>query len=110
MSLLDDYEKLCDAQDIGIFKDTLDETLKPILIILDERYFKVNRMVDDLHVKISNLRNDVENSIKGLEVKFNNELNDAYDTHNTKLHNIWTDILKLESDMETIKLNLNLKK
>ena len=106
MSLLDDYEELCNAQDIGIFRDTLDETLKPILIILDERYFKVNRMLDDLNIKIKDLRDEMEGRLGNVDTKIEHELNYAYETHNTKLHNVWQDVLKIQSDLETIKLNL----
>lgn len=42
MSLLTDYEELSQSQELGIFKEVLDETLKPILIMLDEKYFRIN--------------------------------------------------------------------
>jgi hypothetical protein len=106
MSLLDDYEELCNAQDIGIFRDTLDETLKPILIILEERYFKVNRMLDDLNIKIKDLRDEMESRLGSMDTKIEHELNYAYETHNTKLHNMWRDMLKIQSDLESIKLSL----
>ena len=106
MSLLSDYEELCNAQDIGIFKETLDETLKPILIIMDERYFKLNMMLNELKDKIKDLQDNVEGRIDGLNTKVDHELNYAYATHNTKLHNMWADVLKLQNDVETIKLDL----
>jgi hypothetical protein len=106
MSLLNDYEELCNAQDIGIFKDTLDETLKPILIILDERYFKINHLLDNLNDKIKELRDAVEERLGGMDAKIEQELNYAYDTHNTKLHNVWQDVLKIQGEIETMKLNL----
>lgn len=104
--MLDDYEELCNAQDISIFKDVLDETLKPILIILEERYFKVNMMLGNLNDKIKELQGAVEDSIKGLETKVEHELTDDYEVHNTKLHNIWAEVLKLQSDIETIQRDL----
>ena len=106
MSLLNDYEGLCNAQDVSIFKDVLDETLKPILIILDERYFKTNQQLGELNDKIKELQNTVECHLKDLETRVEHELADAYDTHNTKLHNIWADVLKLQSDVESIKQSL----
>lgn len=106
MSLLNDYEELCNAQDANIFKGVLDEVLRPILIMMEERYFEIYSQLGDLDGKIKELRGDVECYIKGLDAKIDHELTDAYDTHNTKLHNIWCDVLKLQSDMETIKLNL----
>ena len=107
MSLLDDYEELCNAQDISIFKGALDEALKPILIILEERYFKVNMLLNDLNVKITDLRCEVENRIKGVEAQFDHNLADAYEINDIKLRNIWADILELQNDVKTIQSNLN---
>ena len=95
MSLLDDYEDLCQAQDVSIFKGVLDEVLRPILIQLEERYFGLNHKLDELQIQIMNM-----------ETRINDEMTDDYEVHNTKLHNMWTEVLKLQSDMETIKLNL----
>ena len=106
MSLLDDYEELCNAQDIGIFRETLDEVLRPILIMLEERYFGLNRRLDELQIQILNLKDDVKDSLGGMDAKIEHELNYAYETHNTKLQNIWKDVLKIEGDLESIKLNL----
>ena len=106
MSLLDDYEELCNAQDVSIFKGVLDEVLRPILIQLEERYFMLNHRLNDLNDEIKELRGDVECYIKGLDAKIEQELNYAYEVHNTKLHNIWSDVIKIQSDLESIKLNL----
>ena len=106
MSLLTDYEELSQTQELGIFKEVLDETLKPILIKLEERYFMLNHRLNDLNDKIKELQGAVEDSIKGMETKLDHDLSDAYEVHNTKLRNIWTEVLKLQSDMESIKLNL----
>ena len=43
----------------------------------------------------------------GMDNKIEQELNYAYETHNTRLHNVWSDVLKLQSDVESIKLSLN---
>ena len=107
MSLLADYEELSQSQDLGIFKEVLDETLKPILIILDERYFKINQQLGDLNDKIKELRHYMEDHMTSLSDKVYYELDEAYNTHNTKLHNIWADVLKLQSDVESIKQSLN---
>lgn len=106
MSLLDDYEELCNAQDVSIFKGVLDEVLRPILIMLEERYFGLNRKLDDLNIQIMNLRGEMESRLMNMETRINDELTDAYETHNTKLHNMWKDVLKIEGDLESIKLNL----
>lgn len=57
-------------------------------------------------MKLDNLKDDIEDHMKDLETKVEHELNYAYDTHNTKLHNVWSDVLKIQSDLESIKLNL----
>lgn len=106
MSLLDDYEDLCRAQDVSIFKDVLDETLKPIIIRLEKRYFKINLQLDELKDKINDLRDEMKGRLGGMDAKIEQELNYAYETHNTKLHNMWKDVLKIEGDLESIKLNL----
>ena len=106
MSLLDDYEELCNAQDVGIFRETLDEVLRPILIVMDERYFKINMMVNELKDKIEDLKDEMNSRLTGVDDKIERELNYAYETHNTKLHNMWKDVLKIEGDIESIKLNL----
>ena len=106
MSLLTDYEELSQNQELGIFKEVLDETLKPILIMLDERYFKTNMMVNELKDKIEDLKDEMKGRIDGWDTKVEHDLTDAYEVHNTKLRNIWSDVLKLQSDMESIKLNL----
>lgn len=106
MSLLTDYEELSQSQELGIFKEVLDETLKPILIVMDERYFVLNHKLGELKDKIEELRGDVEDRIKGMETKLDHDLSDAYEVHNAKLRNIWTEVLKLQNDIETIKLNL----
>lgn len=106
MSLLDDYEELCNAQDVGIFRETLDEVLKPILIVMDERYFKLNMMLNELKDKIEDLKDEMDSRLTGVDDKIERELNYAYETHNTKLHNMWKDVLKIEGDLESIKLNL----
>ena len=107
MSLLDDYEELCNAQDISIFRETLDEVLKPILITLEERYFGLNSRLDVLRIQIMNLRDEMGSRLTGMETKIDCELTDAYEVHNTKLRNIWSDVLKIQSDIESIKLSLN---
>lgn len=114
MSLLDDYEELCNAQDISIFRETLDEVLRPILITLEERYFGLNSRLDVLRIQIMNLRDEMGNlrdemgsRLTGMETKIDCELTDAYEVHNTKLRNIWSDVLKIQSDIESIKLSLN---
>lgn len=106
MSLLTDYEELSQTQELGIFKEVLDETLKPILIVMDERYFELNYKLGELEAKIKDLRDGVDSRLGGMDAKIEQELNYAYDTHNTKLHNVWQDVLKIQSDLETIKLNL----
>lgn len=106
MSLLTDYEELSQSQELGIFKEVLDETLKPILIMLDERYFKINLMFDELKDKIKDLRDEMDSRLGSMDTKIEHELNYAYDTHNTKLHNVWQDVLKIQSDLESIKLSL----
>lgn len=106
MSLLDDYEELCNAQDIGIFRETLDEVLKPILITLEDRYFLLNRKLDELNIQLMNLKGEIESRLGSMDNKIEHELNYAYETHNTKLHNMWKDMLKIQSDIETIQLNL----
>lgn len=106
MSLLDDFEELCNAQDISIFRETLDEVLKPILISLEERHFELNLKLDNLNTQIMNLRGDMESRIFNVETKINAEMTDAYETHNTKLHNIWRDVLKIQDEVESIKFNL----
>lgn len=106
MSLLTDYEELSQSQELGIFKEVLDETLKPILIMLDERYFKTNLMVNELKDKIKDLQDEMNSRLGSMDTKIEHELNYAYDTHNTKLHNMWQDVLKIEGDLESIKLNL----
>lgn len=106
MSLLDDYEELCNAQDIGIFRETLDEVLKPILITLEDRYFLLNHKLDELNIQLMNLKGEIEGRLGSMDNKIEHELNYAYETHNTKLHNMWRDMLKIQSDIETIQLNL----
>lgn len=106
MSLLTDYEELSQTQELGIFKEVLDETLKPILIIMDERYFKINMMLGELKDKIKDLQDEMESRLGSMDTKIEQELNYAYDTHNTKLHNVWQDVLKIQGEIETIKLNL----
>jgi hypothetical protein len=106
MSLLTDYEELSQAQELGIFKEVLDETLKPILIVMDERYFELNYKLGELRDKIKDLRDEMDGRLGGMDAKIEQELNYAYDTHNTKLHNVWQDVLKIQSDLESIKLSL----
>lgn len=106
MSLLDDYEELCNAQDIGIFRETLDEVLKPILIVMDDRYFLLNRKLDEINIQLMNLKGEMESRMTCMDNKIEQELNYAYETHNTKLHNIWKDVVKVQGDLETIQLNL----
>lgn len=106
MSLLTDYEELSQTQELGIFKEVLDETLKPILIVMDERYFELNHKLGKLKDKIEELRGEVEGRLGGMDAKIEQELNYAYETHNTKLHNVWSDVLKIQDEIETIKLNL----
>lgn len=106
MSLLDDYEELCNAQDIGIFRETLDEVLKPILITLEDRYFLLNRKLDELNIQLMNLKGELEGRMIGVDDKIERELNYAYESHNTKLHNIWRDVVKIQGELETIQLNL----
>ena len=106
MSLLNDFEELCNAQDVGIFRETLDEVLKPILIVMDERYFMINQRLNELQTQIMDLKGEMESRLTSVDDKIERELNYAYETHNTKLHNMWKDVLKIEGDIESIKLNL----
>jgi hypothetical protein len=110
MSLLNDYEELCNAQDIGIFREALDEVLKPILIVMDERYFELNHKLGELKDKIKDLQSEIEDRLEdrlgSMDTKIEHELNYAYETHNTKLHNVWQDVLKIQGEIETMKLNL----
>lgn len=110
MSLLDDFEELCNAQDISIFRETLDETLKPILISLDEKFFKMHMDINDVEIKLNNLKADLYDTLynKFDEVKMNleTEINKTSDQSRTYYHNLLKELSELSSDVESIKLSL----
>lgn len=102
MSLLDNYEELWNAQDIRVFKEELDKTLKPILIGLEERWYEIHYRLNDLDGKIQALQGEVHEHmwrIKEHDAALNRVSADVYEAFNTKLQDICNDI-------ETIKLNL----
>lgn len=110
MSLLTDYEELSNSQDLGIFKEVLDETLKPLLISLDEKFFKMHMDIKDVEIKLNNLKVDLYDTLynKFDEVKMNleTEINKASDQSRTYYHNLLKELSELSSDVESIKLSL----
>lgn len=77
MSLLNDYEELCNAQDVSIFKRVLDETLKPILISLEEKFFKIYMDINDVEIKLGNLRAEMYNVFDELKIKQETDIIEA---------------------------------
>lgn len=106
MSLLDDYEELCNAQDVSIFKGVLDEVLKPILIMLDERYFRINSDIIGLGMKLDNLKSDLQQRIEELKFEQQTEINESSLQSRTYYHNLFKELSALSGDVESIKLNL----
>lgn len=107
MSLLSDYEELSQSQDLGIFKEVLDETLRPILISLEEKFFKLHRNVDEVEIKLNDLRSDLQQSIMGLEFRQQTEINETSQQSRTYYHNLFQELSMLSSDVESIKQSLN---
>lgn len=110
MSLLTDYEELSQVQELGIFKEVLDETLKPILISLEEKFFKMYMDIDNMGAKLNNIKADLYDTLynKFDEVKMNleTEINEASDQSRTYYHNLLKELSALSSDVESIKLSL----
>lgn len=109
MSLLDDYEELCNAQDVSIFKGVLDEVLKPILIQLEEFKFSVWQGIEKLDLRIDELKNYTRGEMIQMEERLKDDIgrvNDMAATNRTYCHNMFKEIAKLQSEIESIKLNL----
>ena len=106
MSLLTDYEELSQSQDLGIFKEVLDETLKPILISLEERFFKMHIDVNEVEMKLNNLKAEIYRMFDDLKLKQETDIIEANDQSRTYYHNLFKDLSALSSDVESIKLSL----
>lgn len=107
MSLLTNYEELSQAQELGIFKEVLDETLKPILISLDEKFFKIHMDINDVEIKLCSLKNDLRQQIEDLGMKHQTDIVESNEVHSAYYHNLLKELSELSSDVESIKLNLN---
>lgn len=79
MSLLDDYEELCNAQDKGIFKEVLDETLKPILISLEEKFYQMSVDVIGWEMKLDELKDNLQKQIEELKLKQESDIIETND-------------------------------
>ena len=106
MSLLTDYEELSQTQELGIFKEVLDETLKPILISLEERFFQVHIDIDAVEMKLNNLMAEMYRTFDELKIKQETDINEATTQSRTYYHNLFKDLSILSSDVESIKLSL----
>lgn len=106
MSLLTDYEELSQSQELGIFKEVLDETLKPILISLEEKFFKMHIDINDIEMKLNNLRAEMYREFDELKIKQEADINEATAQSRTYYHNLFKDLSTLSSDVESIKLSL----
>ena len=109
MSLLDDYEELCNAQDISIFKGVLDEVLRPIIIQLEEFKFSVWQGVDKLGQRIDELKGYTQGELIQMEERLKDDIgniNDMAIINKTYCQNMFKEIAKLQSEIESIKLNL----
>ena len=106
MSLLTDYEELSNSQDLGIFKEVLDETLKPLLISLDEKFFKMHMEINDVEIKLNNLKVEMYRTFDELKINLQTEINEAGDQSRTYYSNLLKELSELSSDVETIKLSL----
>lgn len=107
MSLLADYEELSQSQDLGIFKEVLDETLRPILISLEEKFFKLHRNIDEVEIKLGNLSTTVYDLFDDLKLKQHTDIIEANQQYLTYYHNLLKEISVLSRDVESIKLSLN---
>ena len=107
MSLLSDYEELSQTQELGIFKEVLDETLKPLLISLEEKFFKMHMDINDVEVKLNNLRAEMYRKFDELKIKQETEINETSSQSRTYYHNLFKDLSALSSDVKSIKLSLN---
>lgn len=107
MSLLADYEELSQSQDLGIFKEILDETLKPIIFSLDEKFLKLHRNIDEVEIKLGNLQSDLRQSIEGLEFRQRAEINESSQQSRAYYHNLFKELSALSGDVESIKQSLN---
>lgn len=75
MSLLDDYEKISQSQDIAVFKEVLDSVLVPILIGWEDRfihqYNETQKRLDVLTMKVEEMRCCLESKISKWEMQDN---------------------------------------
>ena len=106
MSLLTDYEELSQAQELGIFKEVLDETLKPILISLDEKFFKMHMDINNVEIKLNNLKAEIYRGFDELKIKQETDINESSQQSRTYYHNLFKDLSELSSDVESIKRSL----
>lgn len=106
MSLLTDYEELSQAQELGIFKEVLDETLKPLLISLEEKFFNMRNDINEVEMKLNNLKAEIYRMFDDLKLKQEADLIEANDQSRTYYHNLFKYLSALSSDVESIKLSL----
>lgn len=106
MSLLTDYEELSNSQDLGIFKEVLDETLKPLLIFLDEKFFKIHMDINDVETKLNNLRAEIYRGFDELKIKQETDINESSQQFRTYYSNLLKELSELSSDVESIKRSL----
>jgi hypothetical protein len=107
MSLLTDYEELSQSQELGIFKEVLDETLKPLLIYIDEKFFKMRIDVNEVEMKLNNLKSDLQQRIEELKLEQQTEINETSQQSRAYYHNLFKELSALSSDVESIKQSLN---
>ena len=106
MSLLADYEELSQSQELGIFKEVLDEALKPILISVDEKFFKMHMDINDVEVKLNDLKANIYRMFDELKNNLQTEINETSIQSRTYYHNLFKELSELSSDVESIKLSL----
>lgn len=106
MSLLTDYEELSQAQELGIFKEVLDEALKPLIISLEEKFFKMHIDINEVEMKLNNLRAEMYRIFDELKIKQETDINESSQQSRTYYHNLFKELSTLSSDVESIKLNL----
>lgn len=106
MSLLTDYGELSQSQELGIFKEVLDETLKPILISLEEKFFKMRDDIMVVEMKLNELRDEIYDRLDELKIKQEADIIETGDQSRTYYHNLFKELSELSSDVESIKRSL----
>ena len=106
MSLLTDYEELSQNQELGIFKEVLDEALKPLIISLDEKFFKTHMDINDAEVKLNNLKAEMYRTFNELKINLQTEINESSAQSRTYYSNLLKELSELSNDVESIKRSL----